>query len=244
MPRIPNSDPYKNVSHIYNHLMRKVRYDYWADYIYSITNHLIVSKPKVLELGAGNCRLAEPLSAYYSKYIATDLSFSMLEQAKTSSLKKVCCDMKFVPFNCKFDLILSAFDSINYLITKKDLSTLLNEIKRVIADKGVFTFDVSLEANSYKHIKTPTRIGSYKGIKYKQETNFDPSKRIHKNIFNIIYPNGKVFNEIHVQKVFSFETYFQLIENAGLQVRECYEAFTYKDGTANSPRVQFILTNK
>lgn len=244
MPKNPNTDPYKNVAHIYNHLMRKVRYDYWADYIYSITNHLIVSKPKVLELAAGNCRLAESLSAYYPKYIAADISFSMLEQAKRSSLRKICCDMKLIPFNCKFDLIISAFDSINYLITKKDLSALFNEIKRVLADKGVFTFDVSLEANSYKHIRTPTRVGTYKGWKYKQETKYDPSKRIHQNIFSITDLNGKVFNEMHLQKVFSFETYFQLIENAGLEVRECYEAFTYKDGTANSPRVQFILTNK
>lgn len=224
--------------------MRKVRYDYWADYIYSISHNQLGSKPHVLELAAGNCQLAKFLSAYYPKYIATDLSLAMLNYEKSSKIKRICCDMRSVPLLNNFDLIVSAFDSINYLMTRKDLKMLFGEIRRLLADRGLFTFDVSLVQNSYRHIKDPLRKGTYKGIRYRQETSYDTIKKIHSNNFYIEYPNGEIVRETHVQKVHNFDTYFDLIELSGLVVSECFEAFTFKDGTENSPRVQFIVMKK
>lgn len=224
--------------------MRKVRYDYWADYIYSITNHIISPKPKVLELAAGNCQLAHFLSAYYEDYTCTDLSLAMLNNSKYEIDDKVCCDMRMLPFKVKFDLIVSAFDSINYLLYKNDIKKLFNEVHRSLSDKGIFTFDVSLEQNSYKHIKDPTRHGSYKGIKYRQETSFDPSTKLHSNIFYVTGLDGSVKKEIHRQKIYSFETYFELIESSYMVVKECFDAFTYKNAKPNSSRIQFITCKK
>lgn len=244
MGKILSSKNYTDVSNIYDHIMRKVRYDFWADYIYAISSDYVGDKPKVLELASGNCNLARFLSTYYPKLIASDMSLSMLSKRSKIGLKKVCCDMTIIPFNTKFDLIVSTFDSINYLITEKKLSALFKEICRVIRNKGIFTFDVSLEKNSYRHIKEPLRNGSYKGIKYKQETDYDSAKNIHRNVFYITHPNGEVFKEVHIQKIYSFETYFDLMDSAGLTVKACYDAFTFKDGSANSSRVQFISMKK
>lgn len=224
--------------------MRKVRYDYWADYIYAISSDYVDEDPKVLELASGNCHLARFLSAYYPNFIASDISHEMLNKNSKTHLQKVCFDMTMIPFNTKFDLIVSTFDSVNYLTSKKKLIALFNEVCRTISDNGIFTFDVSLEKNSFRHIKDPIRTGSYKGFKYKQETNYDSVKNIHRNVFYITHPNGNVFEEVHIQKIYSFETYFKLMDSAGLVVKECYDAFTFKNGNANSPRVQFITVKK
>jgi SAM-dependent methyltransferase len=221
-----------------------VRYDYWADYIYAISNEYVGDEPKVLELGSGNCHLARFLSAYYPKLIATDVSHAMLSKNSKTHLIKVCSDMTMIPFKTKFDLIVSAFDSVNYLISKKKLLALFDEIYRTLSDNGIFTFDVSLEKNSYRHIKDPVRIGSYKGVQYKQETDYNSIKNIHRNVFIITYPDGNMFKEIHIQKIYSFETYFDLMDSAKLAVKECYDAFTFKDGSAKSSRVQFIVVKK
>ena len=148
--------------------------------------------------------------------------------------------MALLPFKSKFNLIVSAFDSVNYLTTKNKLSTFFKEINRIIDYGGIFTFDVSLEKNSLKHIKEPVRTGTYKGVKYRQESEYYSEKNLHRNIFYIAYPNGKTFKEIHIQKIYSFETYFDIMESAGLTVKSCYDAFTFKDGNRNSSRVQFI----
>ena len=244
MEKIHRSKIYNDVSNIYDHIMRKVRYDYWADYIYAISNEYVGDEPNVLELGSGNCHLARFLSAYYPKLIATDVSHAMLSKNSKTHLIKVCSDMTMIPFKTKFDLIVSAFDSVNYLISKKKLLALFDEIYRTLSDNGIFTFDVSLEKNSYRHIKDPVRIGSYKGVQYKQETDYNSIKNIHRNVFIITYPDGNMFKEIHIQKIYSFETYFDLMDSAKLAVKECYDAFTFKDGSAKSSRVQFIVVKK
>ena len=46
---------------------------------------------------------------------------------------------------------------------------------------------------------------------------------------------------MHEQKIYDFETYFDLIFRAGLYVVDCFETFTFKIGNADSDRIQFIL---
>ena len=244
MHSIPQSKIYTDVANVYSHIMRKVHYDYWADYIYSITSNFIGEHPKVLELASGNCQLAYYLSAYYPKYFSTDISATMLALGKKELRNKVCCDMRFIPFKTKFDLIVSAFDSFNYLLSKKDLLFAFSEVKQLMDQNSLFTFDVSLEKNSYRHVKDPIRKGTYKGVKYKQETDFNEKTKLHRNVFHITYHDGTVAKEIHLQKIYSFETYFELLDDAGLLVKECFDAFTYKDGKSTSSRVQFIAVKK
>ena len=198
---------YEIVSQIYSHLMKKVRYDFWADYLYMLTKECVSKGAKVLELGAGDCSFAHHFKQYYKKIIPTDLSFHMLSSSKDKTLKRVCCNMTSLPFKSSFDLIYSCFDSINYLIRKKDLNNLFSNISSLLSDKGIFTFDVSLENNSKLHIKEPIREGKYKGINYKHITSYDEKRRIHKNEFEIQLKNKKNYREVHKQKIYLFLIY-------------------------------------
>ena len=237
------TDPYKHVSNIYPHLMDFISYKWWARYIYTITKNKVPKDSKVLELAGGNCALASHLSKFYQKYFITDLSFSMLNYSKTK-MKKVCCDMTAIPFNTCFDLIISSFDSVNYLRNKKQLLKHFNEVNRILSEKGVFTFDAALESNSYKHQKTAIVKGRTSGFSFRRESIFLPKSKIHKNIFEITYPDGDVFTETHIQKIFSYDTFFELAEKSGLYVVNCYKAFSFTKGKATSDRVQFIMKRK
>ena len=232
---------YVKLAEIYDHVMRKVNYSDWADYIFTITENYVGDNPKVLEFAAGNCKLANYLSEYFPDITITDYSRSMLFSDKQKKLPKVCCDMSLIPFKTKFDLVYSTFDSVNYLISKKKLLDHFLEVNRILSEKGIYTFDASLERNSFVHIKQPVRMGKYKNINYFHKTEYDKNKKIHKNIFEIKFDDGKVFKEIHKQKIYPFEEYFKLIEKAGMYVIHCLEAFTLNDAEANSLRAQFIL---
>jgi len=48
-------------------------------------------------------------------------------------------------------------------------------------------------------------------------------------------------NEIHKQKIYKFEDYFEIIAKAGMYVVECLDAFTFNNGNQHSERVQFIV---
>ena len=232
---------YDTVALIYDKLMRTVRYDYWSDYIYDIASKYVDNKSRVLELGAGNCKLAKFLKKRYKNIIATDLSLQMLEKNKKITLPKICCDMTRLPFNGEFDLIISTFDSVNYLLYKKNLKALFKGISAILSENGIFTFDVSMEKNSKTHSALPNRAGKVGQIRFTQKSDYNKKNKIHKNIFEIQLANGEKITEIHKERIYSFDDYFILIEKAGLYVTECLEAFSFKDGTPKSKRLQFIV---
>ncbi len=232
---------YEKLALIYEHVMRRVNYSDWSDYIYCITQKYVKDDPFVLELAGGNCNLANYLSTYYRNIVVTDSSRWMLLNDSLNVLPKVCCDMSLLPFKNKFDLVYSTFDSVNYLTSEKKLQRLFYEVRNVLTDDGIFTFDVSLEKNSYVHVRQPLRKGSYKGIKYIHQTEFDEKRKIHRNIFKIEFDDGSTFREIHKQKIYMFEDYFKLMDKAGLYTVECYEGFTFKNAKPSSARAQFIV---
>ena len=232
---------YDKVSSIYDGLMNEVNYENWADYLTEVINNFTKSKGPVLELASGTCKLAGILGNNFNNIIATDISFNMLKNGNDKNIKKICCDMTLLPLKNKFPIILSTFDSVNYLLSEKKLEKLFNEVNQILTDDGIFTFDVSLFNNSLDHAKDFISSGNVNGIYFKRESRFLKRTRIHKNIFKIIDGSNKSYKEIHKQKIYEFYTYFDLIYRSGMKVVECYETFTFSAGHSDSPRAQFIV---
>lgn len=224
--------------------MEKVDYKFWAKYIKKLSSLYVKRDSQALEVAAGNCKLAEYLSDSFDYYLASDISISMLKKNKSHTLKKVCCDMTSLPFNYKFDLVICAFDSINYLTNKKSVAKFLSEIKNILSEEGIFLFDAALERNSYKHQKFAMKNGKQDGIKFKRQSIYLHRSRIHKNIFEIIYPDGNNMKEIHLQKIYPLEFYFELLDKCGLYAVECLSAFTFRKCKANDLRAQFVVKRK
>ena len=233
--------PYDQVSIIYDNLMNNIDYDSWSKYIISITRENINFNPVILELGAGNCKLANLISSKYKNYLATDISLPMLSTSIDSSVNKICCDMTALPFKNKFDLIFSTFDSINYILKKKSLLKLFLGVSLLLKEKGIFTFDVSLEENSLKFIIDKITEGNFNGIHYKLISKYNKRNRIHSNNFYIWNRAGKKITEIHKEKIYKIDTYFSLAQKAGLYVAECYDCFDFNDVSKKSKRAQFIM---
>ena len=238
------SKPYERLAPIYDHVMSHVNYNLWVNYVYNITKNYLNKDSKVLELAAGNCRFAKAFSKYYPSFIATDFSSHMLLSSGETSLTRVCCEMTKLPFKYGFDLIYSTFDSVNYLTSKEKLLNLFKEVKRLLSGKGIFTFDASLERNSLIHTRESRQISYYKSVRYFQKSEYNRKNRIHKNIFHIMPDNREKYIEVHKEKIYRLETYFDLLNKAGLFVEKCLEAFSRKEGKANSKRVQFVVILK
>jgi SAM-dependent methyltransferase len=237
---------YIKVSEIYYHLMNKIEYDDWAKYLVEISSRYKIKTNYVLDLGAGNGTLSSLLTKRFNGIILTDLSLQMLVKNNDLNFKmlKVCCNMTSLPFSSQFDFIFSTFDSINYLTKIDKLYLLFNEINRVLSTEGIFTFDVSLEKNSTKNFKYLNRDGNYNGIYYSQKSEYNKKTRIHRNYFTIIFPDGNNYEEVHEQKIYYFEEYFEVINDCGLYVQECFDAFTFNDANPKQERVQFIVKKR
>ncbi|MDP2364696.1 MAG: hypothetical protein Q8M94_13125, partial [Ignavibacteria bacterium] len=86
--------------------------------------------------------------------------------------------------------------------------------------------------------------GRSKGFTFQRKSIYLSKSKIHKNIFTITYPNGDVFTETHKQKIFAYNTFFDLADKSGLYVVNCYKAFSIQKGRETSDRVQLIMKRK
>ncbi|MGE5437162.1 MAG: class I SAM-dependent DNA methyltransferase [Syntrophothermus sp.] len=231
---------YHNLADVYDHIMNFIDYKAWADYINTIKKTHVNKTRNILELAAGTGGITKYLLKRYPEILITDISASMLKKVKGSS-RKVCCKMNELPFKNKFDFVYSCFDSVNYLTSKKELRKLFANVRQILSDDGVFTFDVSLEKNSINHSAQPVRKGEYNKIKFEQRSIYNKETLIHKNIFLFSDSENNKIYEVHRQKIYPFETYFELIEREGLYVIDCFDAFSFNQGMPNSERLQFIV---
>ncbi|PKL82409.1 MAG: hypothetical protein CVV24_10225 [Ignavibacteriae bacterium HGW-Ignavibacteriae-3] len=234
---------YSAIAGIYTHLMRSINYKEWADYIIELSRELKLKNISALELAAGTCAISKILSDKFD-LITTDNSFAMLAADGYTSTKRVCCDMTGLPFKNKFDFIFSTFDSVNYLATREKFLNFLKSAGQCISDNGLLLFDVSLENNSRKFEKYLNRSGKVNGIKFRQRSVFNTSSRIHYNHFEITLADGTKVEEIHKQKIYRFEEYFDFIDRSEFYVHKCYKAFTFKNADSETERAQFILKKK
>ena len=238
------SESYTYLAQFYSHLMKAIDYQNWADYIIELSEEFKIRNPKVLELSCGTGNIARILQNSFNKFYLSDLSMPMLDQIPDINLPKICCDMTMLPFKQEFNFIFSTFDSVNYLMSKDQFLKFLSEVSKVLKRNGVLTFDVSLENNSLRYQKYLNRSGKVKGIKYKQKSYFNVRSRIHYNHFEITLADGKKVEEIHKQKIYRFEDYFEFIEDSDFYVSKCYETFTFQNANAATERAQFILKKR
>lgn len=235
-----STDPYKAVSTIYNHIMHKLSYHEWAKYVSEIKTYYKNDSEKFLEIACGTGNLNHYLKMIFYDIVMLDISKSMLDKVESTN-KRVCADMTRLPFKSNFDFIYSTFDSINYLTEKMEIQRYFGEVKNILSDDGIFTFDASLEKNSLKNAKRLNRNGQFLGINYQQCSLYDEDAKLHRNRFSLKLENGEKIEEVHTQKIYDFEFYFDASETAGLKVVDCYEAFTFEDANYDSERIQFIM---
>jgi SAM-dependent methyltransferase len=233
--------PYEKVSLIYEGLMKEVDFGLWTKYILEIACNYADTASSILEIAAGNCKMAERIKIKFPDLIATDVSLPMLKSIFQDGLIKVCCNMTRLPFRKKFDFIYCTFDSINYLLTQKELQSLFNEIRIILTESGIFTFDASLERNSLDFTRAQVTEDKYRDFSFKRINSYNRETKIHKNVFHIQNKTGVKYKEVHKQKIYDLNTYFNLVDKAGLFVKECYDGFTFKECSSKSERAQFII---
>lgn len=235
---------YKIVALIYDHMMAEIDYDAWSLYIKEIKKKNKIKTGLSLEIACGSGKIAEVLQNSIENLYVSDKSLSMLKIIKANNIPKICFDMNFLPFKNQFSFIYSTFDSINYILDKSQLKKFFESIDKILAPKGCFTFDVSLENNSYKVIEELNREGVYQGFYYRQQSSFNKKKKIHENNFLIISPEGEHYEEIHLQKIYEFYDYFSVLENTNLYVSNCYTAFSFDDADPSDERAQFVIKKR
>lgn len=113
-----------------------------------IKNNLdLVENPKILDAACGSGRFSNYLVMNGFDVTSFDLSSQLLKTAQkyansmSSSPKYVRADMRYLPFKGTFDLVLNMFTSFGYFNSDQENFSFINNVSKLLAEKGYFIFD-------------------------------------------------------------------------------------------------------
>jgi ubiquinone/menaquinone biosynthesis C-methylase UbiE len=256
-PAAPPADlataPYSRLAGIYDHVMRHVDYALWKRYLFKLFQRHRIPKDRILELAAGTGRLAELFTKAGTQLTAMDRSGAMLEVArlrlerKNKSIPLVVGDLRDLPFKGSFPVVLCLYDSINYMMNRKEFLRCLKEVHRITEANGFFVFDVTTEANSMRHFTRELSFEETDDFSYLRRSYYNPVKKIQHNDFTIFMRDDGLFSrffEAHEQKIYFHQEIRSMVEVSGFELLEALAGFTFSRADDRSTRIHYILQKR
>jgi len=112
-----------------------------------LSNISIPQNASILDSACGNGRHSESLASLGYNVFAFDLSKTLLQIAQknklnnNSNVKYFCSDIRNIPLNKSFDVVLNLFTSFGYFKSDKENFAIVNFASKSLKKGGYFIFD-------------------------------------------------------------------------------------------------------
>ena len=245
---------YNRFAYLYDELMNDVPYDKWLQFVNDVFQKYEINQPTILDIGCGTGTLPILLAKQNYTISGVDLSEEMLSVAMAKAeQERVQIPfyqqnmMELEGFN-QLDCITIFCDSLNYLHSEDQVLRTFEKVHESLTDQGIFLFDVH----------SPYKIEEIFG----EETFFIDDEELslvwsctqgeqplsveHDLVFFMKEENRdsyERFEEYHIQRTFPIETYRDLLDQAGFDIKEMIGDFDHAI-EKTSERIFFIATKK
>ena len=213
--------PYQALAGRYDLVMEHVDHAAWARLVEGIWAAHGADPRRILETGAGTCRMAARLRSRRRRLVASDLSPEMLREGKGRSDRRVAADFRRLPFrDGRFDAVLCLYDAINYCMTESDLRAFFAEASRVLGSGGLLVADATTATNSRRYFLDDSSHEELDGVHVVRRSWYEPGLRIQHNDFHLFEPDGpglfRLRREEHRQRIWSLSEFDAAAVRAGL----------------------------
>jgi SAM-dependent methyltransferase len=241
--------PYSALAEIYDQVMDHVDYGHWANYVYKLAALHGAEPRTVLEVSCGTGALSRELSLRKIRVLACDVSLAMVQKAtrrgqgKARNVTYWCSDMRRIGLRIPADLVLSLYDSMNYLIQDVDWVQALLQMHEQLRPGGLFIFDISTLRNSIETFADYQHEENFSLGYYRRESYFDATTSLQYNHFDIILHQkpDALYTEVHKQRIRPLNEVVQLIAQTPFKFLANYADFTLRPGSEKADRVHFVL---
>lgn len=192
----------------------------------------------VLDIGCGQGRHLSVFAKNNFRITGIDLSITLLKIAMENNCKIpnanfILSDMRFLPLNYKFDLILNLFTSFGYFENDEENKSVLCQINKLLKNSGSFVFDY-FNSNYVKNNLVPKHKKEVGDLVVEQERYIENS-RINKKI-NLI-KNGKISTYFESVKLYSPDEIYDMLRSVNLKVSTIFGNYDGSPFKNDSPRL-------
>lgn len=240
---------YEEFAPVYDVLMHEVNYDQWADYLF---RHMLNSKreiKKVLEFGCGTGSITERLAKKGFDMTGVDLSEEMLTVADEKfreeglNIRLLLGDMANFQTHEKYDCIVSACDSVNYLPDLESERAFIESSFEALEPGGLLLFDMNTVTKYKNVIGDRTFIYDTDEVycTWESEPDFENDRMNYHLTFFVPDEEGKYsrMDEEQTQYIFYARDILKILRETGFKDIKCYTFGTFLQGGDEADRIQF-----
>jgi len=239
--------PYTKLATVYDQVMDHVNYKEWAVYIDQLISTITGSTQKIIDLSCGTgsflyCFVNKEVDGY-----GADLSPEMLRRAIQKNNKNnvwfFVGSITEIPLkSASYDVALSLYDSINYLLTPDELAKAFIEVHRILKRNGLLIFDTITQLHCMEHHADFSESVYWENLGYERQSYFNSEKQLQISDFEIHQGDQKYY-EHHIQRVYEINFLKECLMLNGFQCT-LFDGFSMNRATSKSKRVHFVCLRK
>ena len=217
---------YQEFSYYYDSLMDPRFYE---DYHAFIKEH--ASFQEVLDLGCGTGEMAIRFAKDGKKVLACDLSQDMIEITREKALENHLdimverIDMTDFMLSKQIDCVVCLCDSLNYVLSKKKVQNVFDNVYEGLKFNGTFIFDVNSLYKCNVILKDYHEDNHDDDYSFSWGVTSDGKGSIEHHVMIEDKENNEKVDEIHLQKSLSVSEYQKMLKKAGFKNISLYSDF-------------------
>ncbi len=239
---------YNEFAEVYDLFMEEVDYKAWCNYVVDIFNLYGVKPVRILDTACGTGNITIPMSALGYEMWGLDISGDMLTIAENKArklkqkIKFLNQDMANMELKEKYEAVLCMCDGVNYIADFIDLEAYFKKVHKNLEEKGIFIFDISSYYKLRNILGSNTFHEEKNNMHYIWNNNFDESSDTVEMELIFFIPCGglyRKFRESHLQRAYTTEGLYQLLEKVGFEEIRVFDAFNFNEPNESSERIFF-----
>jgi SAM-dependent methyltransferase len=225
--------------------MKGVPYREWVDYVERLLARFDAQPQTVLDLACGTGKVAAEMTRRGYTVFGVDVSEGMVRVAvQQGRLPAAVQDARALGLRAgTFDLVVSLYDSLNYITEPEGLLACFKGVRHCLAGHGLLIFDVNTIRALALELFTQNNLRSRDPLAYSWESRWDPSTRICsvRMWFKWRVPGEEhEFVEVHRQRGYEDEEIRELLHGADFKLHAVYDAYSLDPLTDQSTRAFYI----
>lgn len=246
---------YSDLATIYDGLMGDIDYKQWTNYLINqISNHKAPGN-KVLDLGCGTGNISIPLAEEGFQVRGVDISLEMLTQAEQKAREKGLTisfyqqDIRELVVDGQVDVVLSTFDTLNYLTDKGELTKTFSAVFKGLKEEGLFIFDLNTPYKLSRILGDNIYTYNTDELVYIWENYFDSRTKLCEMELTFFSKDDKTgqyrrFQESHCQRAYSIAEIKGLLTATGFTLQAVNGELSFEEPDPKEERIFFVAKKK